>query len=226
MRIFLVFVIVLKIVSSSSVRCNTRSDNGVAVEIVSEDERADAYEVSMSLGSNLDSRIAAKRVRKSSPTTVVHFESALKDHSYVFSIRAHNKNSDFYSSGENWIQDFEANLKCLNDTRPHTAAKTTSSYPRMIVVRQSEFTNEIDYLANHDSGDFEGDSAFLTVTATNNSASSIINVSFVNSTFTQYCVEYVPASLSFPTRNGNQSYFADYVSCNFEEPITPSSPSW
>ena len=107
--------IVLKIVSSSSVRCNVRSDNGVAVEIVSEDERADAYEVSMSLGSIL----FPYTVRKSSPTTVVHFESALKNHSYVFSIRAHNKHSAFYSSGENWIQDSPISNVC--DTSLHSS---------------------------------------------------------------------------------------------------------
>ena len=68
------------------------------------------------------------------------------------------------------------------------------------VMRQSEFTDDVDYLGNHDSGDILGDAAFVVQTAANRSNQSIINVSFANSTFTKYCVLVLPADLRFPTR--------------------------
>jgi len=214
--------------SNSSSRKNQIScvanENGVSVDVRSENEEdVDAYEISIATYP-LANTIAAKRVRKVLPSTVVQFSSALENQTYSFSVRSHKKSSNFYSPG-NWIED-NTTLECLNNNGLFTEYNKPriNSYPRMIVVRESEFTNEIDYLANHDSGDFVGDASFLTVTATNQSNQSIVNVSFVNSTFTQYCVEYIPASLSFFTRNGNQSFFADYVSCNFQMPITPSTP--
>eukprot|EP00746_Dinoflagellata_sp_MGD_P018495 gnl/MRDRNA2_/MRDRNA2_14288_c0_seq1.p1 gnl/MRDRNA2_/MRDRNA2_14288_c0~~gnl/MRDRNA2_/MRDRNA2_14288_c0_seq1.p1 ORF type:complete len:309 (-),score=33.87 gnl/MRDRNA2_/MRDRNA2_14288_c0_seq1:88-915(-) len=82
------------------------------------------------------------------------------------------------------------------------------------VLRESEFTNDVDYLMNHNSGDIDGDAGFLTMTSKSPDGKSFLNVSFVNATFTLYCVELMKAKLpSSKTPEGNHA-FADYLSCN------------
>eukprot|EP00940_MAST-03C_sp_MAST-3C-sp2_P001530 g1530.t1 len=152
--------------------------------------------------------------------------STLSNYSYYATVRPHIRGRQFYTSG-NWGRVGRGE-KCRASSKQSRNVDLSGHFWKdeslyLSLIRQSEFTDEVDYLANHDSGDTLGDAAFLTVSAAASANDSLINVSFVNSTFTKYCVEILPARLDFPTRSGNGSYFADYLSCNFHSP-TPSTP--
>lgn len=187
------------------------------------------------------------------------FRSVRNGVRYGIMLKGHRRGSRFYTP---WTYDrvaLNGNMSCTYTSERRTVSTSRSvnidqDMFRLTVVRESEYTDSIDYLANHDSGDMLGDAAFLSVTAASEPNASIVNVSFMNSTvrarqlkrtssdrcrhahhqspvrdapkrqFTMYCVEMVPARLNFSTRNGNASFFADYVSCNYEH-IQPETPS-
>jgi len=101
-------------------------------------------------------------------------------------------------------------------TRSHPPAPTCEGCQFMSIVRISERNaTEIDFLSNHDSGDYEGDSAFMTAMG---SGGRFIH-DFNESIIAQYCIEVAPDE------------FADYVSCNPPDTIedtllpTPGFPN-
>lgn len=75
------------------------------------------------------------------------------------------------------------------------------------VMRESEYTNDVDYLMNHASGDMLGDATLVTAMPDSPWAS------FDRATFTLYCVEVLHVSVS-NTDTNDDDRFADYVSCN------------
>ena len=199
------------------------------VDFPSDSTVYDAYEVRLSTSSLYSNQwITSTRVR----TSPAIFDTVRPNVSYVASFRGHEKNGTSYAVG-NWgpvrmIGDVFVERVVNSEVVEESRSKTIGidDVFRIEVIRQSEFTEEeIDYLANHDSGDAFGDAAFLTVTSGDAANQSLINVSFYNSTFARYCVEIQRPRLSFATRSGNQSYFADYVSCNFGLAPTPTNPT-
>lgn len=79
------------------------------------------------------------------------------------------------------------------------------------VMRESEFTDDVDYLMNHNSGDIEGDVGFITMTA---SSGHFSNSTFNNSVFTLYCVEVLKTTIPDTMTTDGDDRFADYLSCN------------
>eukprot|EP00656_Telonema_subtile_P038983 TRINITY_DN44131_c0_g1_i1.p1 TRINITY_DN44131_c0_g1~~TRINITY_DN44131_c0_g1_i1.p1 ORF type:complete len:381 (-),score=63.35 TRINITY_DN44131_c0_g1_i1:198-1340(-) len=180
---------------------------------------ANQYEVQL-LTSSAGYPAAAFATAGSSAT----FPSVAVNASYWVRMRAHQ--ADAPSLAGNWSIAGDV-LACEVLSKPIQKARTNRSHDgsfRLPVVRQSEYTYEIDYLANHDSADMLGVATFGTSTAAAAANASFLNTSLANETFTQYCVETLPAQLSFDTRNKNGSFFADYLSCNWEYPLTPWNP--
>jgi hypothetical protein len=84
----------------------------------------------------------------------------------------------------------------------------------MYVYRVSEYTDEVDFLTNHNSASEAGQAGFLT-----NTDSSLF-FSFNTTAISRYCVEYLPlpSTLPDPGKDPDDSPdFAAYVSCNGPE---------
>lgn len=84
----------------------------------------------------------------------------------------------------------------------------------MEVMRESEFTYDVDYLMNHNAGSVLGDSAFLTFSQGGPNGTSFLNVSFRNATFSLFCLEVLQVHVPNTITTGGNDAFADYVSCN------------
>ena len=89
-----------------------------------------------------------------------------------------------------------------------------------LMVRESEYTDEVDFLDNHNAADTNGLAAFVT-----NTVHGPLNrtgpAAFAPVPITQYCVEHLlPGSLD---DNGG---FADYASCNAPEAGCYPVPGW
>eukprot|EP00658_Telonema_sp_P-2_P022318 TRINITY_DN18917_c0_g1_i2.p1 TRINITY_DN18917_c0_g1~~TRINITY_DN18917_c0_g1_i2.p1 ORF type:complete len:384 (-),score=79.97 TRINITY_DN18917_c0_g1_i2:118-1269(-) len=164
---------------------------------------------------------------QATPTSPAIFQHALPGRQYWVRFRVHALGA--VSKAGNWSEPSHLVECAPQGGRQEGAGGEHGRRDRgafsLSVVRQSEYSNEIDYLGNHDSADMRGSANFLTGTATTNANRSIVNVSFYNSTFTRYCVELLPAQLPFKTRSHNSSFFADYLSCNWVPPVTPAAPT-
>eukprot|EP01065_Artemidia_motanka_P047644 TRINITY_DN749_c0_g1_i7.p1 TRINITY_DN749_c0_g1~~TRINITY_DN749_c0_g1_i7.p1 ORF type:complete len:380 (+),score=74.90 TRINITY_DN749_c0_g1_i7:92-1231(+) len=159
--------------------------------------------------------VTTKRTRASVP-------GVLKDTSYELSLRAHAENAPSLASGT-W-GPVGASSVC---TTTEAASTATAVGPSAVAetfwiqaVRESEYTYGVDYLANHNSGDAAGDASFLTSTSFSPDKPNFLNVTFRNSTYSQYCVEILKVDLP-GTLNFNSS-FADYLSC--DDNMNPPDP--
>ena len=82
----------------------------------------------------------------------------------------------------------------------------------MYVYRVSEYTDEVDFLTNHNSASEAGQAGFLT-----NTDSSLF-FSFNTTAVSRYCIEYLPSTVPDPAKDPDDSPdFAAYVSCNGPE---------
>jgi hypothetical protein len=82
----------------------------------------------------------------------------------------------------------------------------------MYVYRVSEYTDDVDFLTNHNSASEAGQAGFLT-----NTDSSLF-FSFNTTAVSRYCIEYLPSAVPDPAKDPDDSpEFAAYVSCNGPE---------
>lgn len=124
---------------------------------------------------------------------------------------------DSFSAGSGTGHEDHARSSAAVKTGAAPPPRKGSSF--VTVMRESEYTSDVDYLANHNSGDLLGDVALLTTVP------APFNRSFANTTISMYCVEImdvrIPATV---TTEGNTS-FADYVACNYlGNRIDPARP--
>lgn len=85
------------------------------------------------------------------------------------------------------------------------------------VMRESEYTSDVDYLTNHDSGDVVGDVAMVTASVSSGRRPPDFFGNFTKSTYTLYCVEVLKVSVPDTITTGGDDRFADYLSCNLNE---------
>lgn len=90
---------------------------------------------------------------------------------------------------------------------------STASTFMLEVMRESEYTEDVDYLMNHNSGDVGADVGFITFTA-GQKAPFLPADNFSSATFTLYCLEVLKANVPNTVTTGGNPLFADYVSCN------------
>ncbi|CAK0808932.1 unnamed protein product [Prorocentrum cordatum] len=84
------------------------------------------------------------------------------------------------------------------------------------VMRESEFTYDVDYLMNHNSGSLLGDVSLLTFST----YQGWLNVTMQNATYTLFCVDIVSTRIPDTITTGGNDSFADYASCNDNENAT------
>lgn len=111
-----------------------------------------------------------------------------------------------------WSPTFQCSTS-ISETKPQAKesphvpfnAKEATRFITVVRVseRQPANASEVDFLSNHDSGDYESDAAFMTAMG---SGGRFIH-SFNNSVITQYCIEVADSGTT-------SSWSADYVSCN------------
>mmetsp|Transcript_18750 Transcript_18750/g.51513 ORF Transcript_18750/g.51513 Transcript_18750/m.51513 type:complete len:413 (+) Transcript_18750:116-1354(+) len=82
------------------------------------------------------------------------------------------------------------------------------------VMRESEFTNDVDYLMNHNAASIEADVAFLISQSLNPDRPDFLNVTFRTATLTLYCLELLRVSVPNTITTEGNDQFADYASCN------------
>ena len=134
--------------------------------------------------------------------------------------RSHNASAATIARG--W-RDFEPTSTCtatptkqgrlqhLARPRETTAvARNGSSF--MYLFRVSEYTDEVDFLENHNSASAGAQAGFLTNT------NSGLFFNFTRTAVSRYCVEYLPKTVADPHSDpANSPAFAAYVSCNGPE---------
>lgn len=82
------------------------------------------------------------------------------------------------------------------------------------VMRESEFTYDVDYLMNHNSGDITGDTAFIVQASKDPDQPSFLNTTFRKAVLTLFCVEVLKVHVPDTVTTDGNSQFADYLSCN------------
>mmetsp|Transcript_49553 Transcript_49553/g.91399 ORF Transcript_49553/g.91399 Transcript_49553/m.91399 type:complete len:423 (+) Transcript_49553:63-1331(+) len=96
----------------------------------------------------------------------------------------------------------------------------------MEVMRQSEFTSDVDYLMNHNSGTILGDVGYLMVTSLfahhSHGGKGPSGVDFNESTMTLYCLDLLKTEVKHTFSTGGDTRFADYQSCDING--DPSNP--
>lgn len=136
---------------------------------------------------------------------------------YWFRVRAHATGSPSLGPGS-WGPT-GTSLAC---TTPETFAASPARSPvkaagetfELEVLRESEYTYDVDYLMNHNSGSVLGDAAFLTFTGRDPKKPNFFNVTFSNATLTLFCVDVLKVRVPDTTTTGGDDAYADYASCN------------
>eukprot|EP01052_Picozoa_sp_SAG31_P035456 SAG31_NODE_4281_length_3382_cov_3.978373_4_plen_434_part_00 len=97
--------------------------------------------------------------------------------------------------------------------------------------RMSEWTNEVDYLLNHDSADALGSSLLLTAIAQYEALAGAAPMKALpygptaEAVLTVYCIETLPPTLPGNVTTGGSKDFVDYLSCNNQADHTSPSCS-
>lgn len=115
-----------------------------------------------------------------------------------------------------WL-DPGAEIECKTGSNPAQRASKRAMTPKSMmleVLRQSEFTYDVDYLMNHNSGDLLGDIGFIEHSARQPDQPSFLNVTFRKSVFTLYCLEVLAVTVPDTITTDGDDRFADYLSCN------------
>jgi len=187
---------------------------------------ADMYEVQVA---------AAQRgptvVVMTSTTLSVQFDMLLPNVTYWVRARAHAKGYTGYGPGHwgNVGPELAFRLYAVapkeeeESKDAHETLRKQDETFFMEVLRESEFTPDVDYLVNHNSGDVLGVVALLSTAPTTNFS----NFSLDNITLTLYCVEVMNTSIPGTITTAGNDRFSDYVSCNYEdgyEKVDPSDP--
>mmetsp|Transcript_87224 Transcript_87224/g.157107 ORF Transcript_87224/g.157107 Transcript_87224/m.157107 type:complete len:410 (-) Transcript_87224:230-1459(-) len=161
-------------------------------------------------------------------------QDVLPGRSYWVRLRAHKANSPSYGPGT-WgpvgpVAECRSGLAALAGAfdqsfqEPSTKPQAPQTF-WLEVFRESEYTYDIDYLSNHNSGNLLGDVAIITVTGySNTSHPAPFFKNFTKATFTMYCVEVLSVKIPNTITTGGDDRFADYQSCNSDDPNDPSAP--
>lgn len=137
-----------------------------------------------------------------------------ENRSYWLKVRSHVASSPSLGPG-NW-RDVGDEVECKTGTGARTRAASPEKANTMAleVLRQSEFTYDVDYLMNHNSGDIGGDTSFVVSSSANPDQPDFLNTTFRKSVFTLYCLEVLKVDVPNVITTGGDSRFADYLSCN------------
>mmetsp|Transcript_9588 Transcript_9588/g.21966 ORF Transcript_9588/g.21966 Transcript_9588/m.21966 type:complete len:430 (-) Transcript_9588:39-1328(-) len=162
-----------------------------------------------------------------SSTLRVQFDMLLPNVTYWVRARAHAKDHVGYGPGHWGPTGPELAFRLYSTaSQEDVQGRSRSSEDTFFieVVRESEYTTDVDYLVNHNSGDALGVVALLsTVPVTNFS-----NFSMENTTVTVYCVEVLNTSIPDTVTTAGNDRFSDYVSCNYDadqRKVDPGAPS-
>lgn len=134
--------------------------------------------------------------------------------SFWLKVRAHRAGMPSLGP-ETWSEPGEE-VECQTGAdRGERAGAAASGNTRLLeVMRQSEFTYDVDYLMNHNSGDIGGDTTFIVASSGDPDRPGFLNVTFRKSVFTLYCLEILDVSVPNTITTGGDDRFADYLSCN------------
>lgn len=142
-------------------------------------------------------------------------ESLLPHTTYWVRVRAHSQGAPSLGPGT-WGSLGDAK-QCQTGASSQEAQAIIGVDPSTVtleVMRESEFTYDVDYLMNHNSGSLLGDVAFLTFSSTDPTKPGFLNVSLKNATFTLFCVDIASVKIPDTITTAGNSSFADYLSCN------------
>ncbi|CAE8639924.1 unnamed protein product [Polarella glacialis] len=153
-------------------------------------------------------------------------QDALPGRSYWLRLRAHKANSPSYGPGT-WgpvgpVAECSSGLAALAGAfdqglqEPSIKPQAPETF-WLEILRESEYTYDIDYLSNHDSGNVMGDVAIIMYGATHPTP---FFENFTQATFTMFCVEVLLVKIPNTITTGGDDRFADYQSCN-ENPSAP-----
>jgi len=134
--------------------------------------------------------------------------------SFWLKVRAHRVGMPSLGPGT-WLEPGDE-VECQTGSDVAERAGATESYETRIleVMRQSEYTYDVDYLMNHDSGDLVGDTTFIDFSSKDPDQPSFLNVTFRKSVFTLYCIEILDVFVRDTITTDGNPRFADYLSCN------------
>jgi len=136
---------------------------------------------------------------------------------YWVRVRAHARGTPSLGPGT-WSNPGAAR-ECRTGAVPAPVASTRRTAPGTMtleVMRESEFTYDVDYLMNHNSGSLLGDVSLLTFST----YQGWLNVTMQNATYTVFCVDIVSTRIPDTITTGGNDSFADYASCNNNENAT------
>jgi hypothetical protein len=178
-------------------------------------EGVDLFDVELSVNDSKSKPIALETTGSS----YVEFGSLLPGIRYFFKVRAHAAHAKSYIVG--W-SDFSVSINCSTTPGDREArgipARTSNQTRFQRVFRWSEGTHLVDWLAGHNTGDLVGESVYATESSHGDDGLvSAGGDDWLNSTFTEYCVELVaevPLELLAAPTNSKLRPWADYLSCN------------
>jgi hypothetical protein len=179
------------------------------------DVTADYYEVQMA--SAEDSNITA--VFSTEQTDAV-LDFLASDRTYWVKVRAHRAGMPSLGPGT-WLQTGTARqCKTGAAAMQRTGASSRKGSFLLEVLRQSEYTYDVDYLMNHNSGDISGDTSFVASASRDPNQTGFLNTTFRWSTFTLYCVEVLDVHVSDTITTEGDTRYADYLSCDDNDNAT------
>lgn len=150
----------------------------------------------------------------SSEKAHMQLDFLLASTTYYFKVRSHY--AGMPSLGPGTWRKTGAEFACATGVNPATKATPMAHGNTMLleVMRQSEFTYDVDYLMNHNSGDLGGDTAFIVSSSQDPDQPGFLNVTFRKSVFTLYCLEVLQVIVPDTVTTDGDDRFADYLSCN------------
>eukprot|EP00929_Paragymnodinium_shiwhaense_P033051 TRINITY_DN18222_c1_g1_i1.p1 TRINITY_DN18222_c1_g1~~TRINITY_DN18222_c1_g1_i1.p1 ORF type:complete len:412 (+),score=73.48 TRINITY_DN18222_c1_g1_i1:72-1238(+) len=189
--------------------CRWAEKQGYLLVDLSSEGSADYFEVQVATKPNSNATAAFST---SKSTAELDFLS--EDTTYYLRSRAHAVGMP--SLGPGTWGAVSAEVECKTGRK---APRFEFKYPRadtfmLEVMRESEFTDDLDYLMNHNSGDIVADTAFIQFSSNDPSQPSFLNVTFRTATMTLYCLEVLKVQFNNTFSTGGDSRFADYASCN------------
>jgi len=170
---------------------------------------SDYYEVQLAVNATAEPFV----VHSTAGASVV-VDSLLPSKKYYVSLRTHAASTPSLGPGT-WGQP-AGRVVCESgaDVVPQRRKSARADTKLLEVMRESEFTYDVDYLMNHNSGTIEADAAFASMGASHPDRPSPFNITFYNATFTLYCVEMLKVDVPDTFSTGGNSSYSDYMSCN------------
>jgi len=150
----------------------------------------------------------------SSEKTQVQLDFLVAGTTYYFKVRSHR--AGMPSLGPGTWRKTGTEFQCATGMTPRTKASPMAHGNTMLleVMRQSEYTYDVDYLMNHNSGDLDGDTSFIVSSSQDPDQPGFLNVTFPKSVFSLYCLEVLQVIIPDTVTTNGDDRFADYLSCN------------